>query len=195
VVADSHFSQYDDPEWHHGVIVTMQYSTAKARGQACLACIDRESVALPQAYFTCPDTRHLCMHPICFAALSGWYETRVNTRCVFRAWFLYCRLVIRLRAISRKAINRTTSSFVAGKLVRRWQVAAWYAESNTLQFCRSWCRIMRLILRAWATEFGIGAPPMTDSSSDGDGRSNEPANELSETSSEVADDEDLLCLI
>ena len=131
------------------------------------------------------------MHPICFAALSGWYETRVNTRFVFRAWFLYCRLVSRLRAISRKAINRTTSSFVAGKLVRRWQVAAWYTESNTLQFCRSWCRIMRFIISAWATEFGIGAPPMTDSSSDGDGSSNES----SETSPEVADNEDLLCLI
>ena len=48
-----------------------------------------------------------------------------------------------------------------------------------------------LIIRAWATEFGIGAPPMTDSSSDGDGSSNES----SETSSEVADNEDLLCLI
>ena len=39
--------------------------------------------------------------------------------------------------------------------------------------------------------FGIGAPPMTDSSSDGDGRTNES----SETSSGVADNEDLLCLI
>ena len=54
---------------------------------------------------------------------------------------------------------------------------------------------LRFIIWAWATVFGIGAPPMTDSSSDGDGRSNEPANEPSETSSEVADNEDLLCLI
>jgi hypothetical protein len=87
---------------------------------------------------------------------------------VLKAWFLYCRLAIRLRAISRTAINRTASSFIVGKLVRRWQVAAWYTESNTLQFCRSWCRIMRSIIVAWAAEFDLDVPPLADSSESGD---------------------------
>ena len=87
-------------------------------------------------------------------------------------------------------VSRKASSFVVGKLVRRWQIAAWYTESNTLQFSRSWRRILSFVIAEWAVAASdasdtSGMPPLVDSSSGGD----DYAVDASDTSSETTDDD------
>ena len=106
----------------------------RASNQACAHCIDEQSDAKTQAYFTRKELQHVYLHPICFVAFSGWYETRQNMRVVVRAW----KKAIRCH----KAISRSSLAKEAGRFVRLWQ---WDA------ILRDWGRIVELLLAASAT--------------------------------------------
>ena len=150
-----------------------------ASNQACAHCIDEQSDAKTQAYFTRKELQHVYLHPICFVAFLGWYETRQNMRLVFRAWE---------NAISHKAISRSSLAKEAGRFVRLWQ---WDASM------REWGRIVELLLHL--RRFSPAADSDTESVSSTDSSMPElgfsssdnmpPPFARSDTSSDSSDDD------
>ena len=128
------------------VLQTIDEECVVASNQACAHCIDEQSDAKTQAYFTRKELQHVYLHPICFVAFSGWYETRQNMRVVFRAW---------KKAISHKAISRSSLAKEAGRFVRLWQ---WDAS------LREWGRIVELLLHLWRLSAAWDSDTESDSS-------------------------------
>jgi hypothetical protein len=118
-----------------------------------LQTIDENSDAKTQAYF----------------ALSGWYETHQKMRVVFTAWE---------KAISHKAISRSSLAKRASRFVRLWQ---WDA------IMREWGRIVELLLAASATADSDTESDTTHSSMPALGAA--PLFPLPDTTSDWSDDE------
>ena len=151
-----------------------------ASNQACAHCIDEQSDAKTQAYFTRKELQHVYLHPICFVAFSGWYETRQNMRVVVRAW----KKAIRCH----KAISRSSLAKEAGRFVRLWQ---WDAS------LREWGRIVELLLHlrrfSPAADSDTESVSSTDSSmpeiADSSSDNMPPPFARSDTSSDSSDDD------